>query len=111
MKKPGFSAGLSNKELMIFRKESIGEDPALPKHIKHRIYLNWVKNPRHNILDAWQKIRSNFLPQEGSQGDPWGGVPREFWGAVRAFHLAKKSQDKTPGVFFHAAFDFDTLGP
>ena len=23
----------------------------------------------------------------------------------------KKSKDKTPGVFFHAAFDFDTPGP
>ena len=32
-------------------------------------------------------------------------------GAVRASHLAKKSQNKTPGVFFHAAFDFDAPGP
>ena len=35
----------------------------------------------------------------------------EFRGAVRASHLAKKSKDKTPGVFFHAAFDFDAPGP
>ena len=42
----------------------------------------------------------------------WGprGVPRGFQGAVRASHLAKKSLDKTPGVFFHAAFDFDAPG-
>ena len=35
------------------------------------------------------------------------GVP----GSCSASHLAKKSKDKTPGVFFHAAFDFDTPGP
>ena len=36
-----------------------------------------------------------------------GGVQ----GAVRDSHLAKKSKDKTPRVFFHAAFDFDTPRP
>ena len=50
------------------------------------------------------------------RGDPQGGVPRGgspgmFQGAVRASHRAKKSKDKTPRVFFHAAFDFDTPGP
>ena len=33
------------------------------------------------------------------------------FGAVRASHQAKKSQNKTPGVFFHAAFDFKAPGP
>ena len=32
-------------------------------------------------------------------------------GAVRASQLAKKSKDKSPGVFLHHAFDFDTPGP
>ena len=32
-------------------------------------------------------------------------------GAVRASHLAKKSEDKTPGLFFHAVFNFDAPGP
>ena len=39
-----------------------------------------------------------------------GGVPGGV-GAARASHQAKKSQNKTPGVFFHAAFDFDAPGP
>ena len=32
------------------------------------------------------------------------------WGAVRASRLAKKSENKTPDVFFQAAFDFDAPG-
>ena len=62
------------------------------------------------------KVEVIFFPRGAPRGDPQGGVPRGgspggFWGAVRASHLAKKSKDKTPGVFFHAAFDFDTPGP
>ena len=41
------------------------------------------------------------LPRGGVQGVP----------SIRASWLAKKSQDKTLGVFFHAAFDFDAPGP
>ena len=33
-----------------------------------------------------------------------------FW-AVRASQLTKKSENKTPGVFFHAAFDYQAPGP
>ena len=33
-----------------------------------------------------------------------------FW-AVRASQPTKKSENKTPGVFFQAAFDFDAPGP
>ena len=44
-------------------------------------------------------------PGEGPRGVP-GGI-----GAVQASQLAKKSQNKTPGVFFQAAFDFDAPGP
>ena len=56
------------------------------------------------------------LAREGCGGLPGGGppppgVPGGVRGAVRASHQAKKSKDKTPGVFFHAAFDFDTPGP
>ena len=62
------------------------------------------------------KVEVIFFPRGAPRGDPQGGVPRGgspggFRGAVRASHLAKKSKDKTPGVFFHAAFDFDTPGP
>ena len=66
------------------------------------------------------KIEVIFFPRgapRGAQGGvprgagPQGGAPGGFRGAVRASHLAKKSKDKTPGVFFHAAFDFDTPGP
>ena len=34
-------------------------------------------------------------------------VSRELFGLI----WRKKSKDETPGVFFHAAFDFDTPGP
>ena len=47
----------------------------------------------------------------GFPGGSPGGVPEGFQGAVRASPLANKSQDKTPGVFFHAAFDVDAPGP
>ena len=50
-------------------------------------------------------IRRNYLR--------WG-VPGGSRGSGELFlasPLANKSQDKTPGVFFHAAFDFDTAGP
>ena len=53
------------------------------------------------------------VPGEGSLG----GVQGRFRGclggcsAVRASHLANKSENKTPGVFFQAAFDFDAPGP
>ena len=51
-----------------------------------------------------------------SQGIDWIWIgltvgQKTHRGAVRASHLAKKSKDKTLGVFFHAAFDFDTPGP
>ena len=42
----------------------------------------------------------------GGPGGVQGGL-----GAVRASHLSKKSHNKTPGVFFHAAFDFDAPRP
>ena len=45
----------------------------------------------------------------GSTRVGWG--VRGCWGVVRASHQAKKSQDKTPGVFLHAAFDFDAPRP
>ena len=52
---------------------------------------------------------------EGGGVDPWGGWTggggRGCWGAVRASQLAKKSENKTPGVFFHAAFDGNAPGP
>ena len=38
---------------MIFRKESIGEDPGPPKQVKHRFSPKWLKNPRP-ILGAAQ---------------------------------------------------------
>ena len=60
------------------------------------------------------KIDVIFFPRglpDPRVGGPQGGSPRGFQGAVRASHLAKKSKDKTPGVFFHAAFDFDTPRP
>ena len=57
------------------------------------------------------KIEVIFFPRGAPKGDPTGGSPGGFRGAVRASRLAKKSKDKTPGVFFHAAFDFDTPGP
>ena len=44
---------------------------------------------------------------EGGGLDPGGG----FEGAVWASRPAKKSKDKTLGVFFHAALDVDTPGP
>ena len=34
-----------------------------------------------------------------------------FAGHQRATYQAKNSQDRTPGLFFHAAFDFDAAGP
>ena len=34
-----------------------------------------------------------------------------FPGAVRASNLAKNSENKTPGVFFQAEFDFDAPRP
>ena len=40
-----------------------------------------------------------------------GGSPGRFREAVRASQLAKKSQDKTLGVFVYAVFDFDGPGP
>ena len=50
-----------------------------------------------------------------SPGELPGGVPRGSRGGSRElFGLPiwrKKSKDKTLGVFFHAAFDFDTPGP
>ena len=52
-----------------------------------------------------------FFLRGAPRGVPRGGSPGGFRGAVRASHLAKKSKDKTPGVFFHAAFDFDAPGP
>ena len=33
------------------------------------------------------------------------------WVAVRASQLTKKSENKTLGVFFHAAFDFQATRP
>ena len=49
----------------------------------------------------------------GPGGDPGGWVARFLGvpGAVRASRLAEKSQDKTPGVFLHGAFDVDAPGP
>ena len=62
------------------------------------------------------KLEVIFFPRGAPRGDPQGGSPgggpRGGNGELfRASHLAKKSKDKTPGVFFHAAFDFDTPGP
>ena len=36
---------------------------------------------------------------------------KTFPGAVRASDLSNKSEYKTPGVLFHAAFDFDAPRP
>ena len=46
-----------------------------------------------------------------TRGGPGGASsrgPRGCWGAVRAARVPKKSQNKTPRVFFQAAFDFDS---
>ena len=42
--------------------------------------------------------------------DGWRRLKMLFW-AVRASQPTKKSENKTPGVFFQAAFDFDAPGP
>ena len=44
------------------------------------------------------------------RGTDLGGF-RDRLGSVRASHQAKKSYNKTPGVSFHAAFDFDAPRP
>ena len=41
--------------------------------------------------------------------DGWRRLKMLFW-AVRASQPTKKSENKTPGVFFHAEFDFDAPG-
>ena len=51
----------------------------------------------------------------GREGcDPPRGYPssrfRTFPGAVRASNLSKKSENKTKGIYFQAAFDFDAPG-
>ena len=47
---------------------------------------------------------------EGGPIGPGGGL-KGCLRAVWASNPAKKSENKTPGVFFHAAFDFDAPGP
>ena len=42
--------------------------------------------------------------------DGWTRLKMLFW-AVRAPQPTKKSENKTPGSFFQAAFDFDAPGP
>ena len=67
-------------------------------------------------LTAWCR-RPEASPRPGSFWGKTGGLRTRrtltwtFAGHQWASHQAKKSQDKTPGVFFHAAFDFDTPGP
>ena len=45
------------------------------------------------------------------------GMKKYFWGLMTfaghqwASHQAKKSENKTPGIFGHAAFDFDAPRP
>ena len=52
------------------------------------------------------------LPRGTPRGGPQGGGPRGGSGELFGLPIwRKKIQDKTPGVFFHAAFDFDTPGP
>ena len=41
--------------------------------------------------------------------DGWRRLKMLFW-AVRASQPTQKSENKTPGVFFQAAFDFDAPG-
>ena len=68
--------------------------------IKNRFFYPW--GPRAGPGDP-----KDGIPGGAALGIP-GGVPRGFWGAVRASRLTEKSKDKTLGVFFHAAFDFET---
>ena len=57
------------------------------------------------------KIEVIFFPRGAPRGGtPGRGSPGGVQGAVRASHLANKSRDKTPGVFFHAALDVDAPG-
>ena len=65
------------------------------------------------------KIEVSFFPRGLPGGTPRGvspgrgpwGCSGELFGLPIISHLAKKSKDKTPGIFFHAAFDFDAPGP
>ena len=41
--------------------------------------------------------------------DGWRRLKMLFW-AVRASQPTKKSENKAPGLFFQAAFDFDAPG-
>ena len=53
------------------------------------------------------------MGEGGGPGCPAGvpGMSPGVGGAVWASQLAKKSQNKTLGVFFQAAYDFDAPGP
>ena len=74
---------------MIFYADSESDLKTSPNQVKNQILSK--------IKFLW------YFDLKFPQGTPVG--------AVRASHLAKKSKDKTPGVFVHAAFDFDTPGP
>ena len=55
-------------------------------------------------------IKNDHLWWIKSTYDGWRRLKMLFW-AVRASQPTKKSENKTPGVFFHAAFDFDAPRP
>ena len=57
-----------------------------------------------------RRVRAEKSGRSGSLGG-WGGKFRGLPGAVRTSRLAKKIENKTQGIFFHAAFDFDAPGP
>ena len=90
----------------IGRFQLFGGAPEKPK--------SFPKNPE--IPWGEFKVEVIFFPRGAPRGDPQGGSPGggPRGGSRELFGLPiwrKKSKDKTPGVFFHAAFDFDTPGP
>ena len=61
------------------------------------------------------KVEVIFFPRWAPRGDPQGGgpqggVPGGVPGSCSGFPSGEKNI-RTPGVFFHAAFDVDTSGP
>ena len=57
------------------------------------------------------RCNTKFILTVGKGGDRPAGDRGGVLGAVRASRLAKKSENETPEVFLHAAFDFDAPMP
>ena len=63
-----------------------------------------------SVEKLWKRVKSEYFFARNPIFTTPGAENGTFAGHQWASHQAKKSHNKTPEVFFHAAFDFDAPG-